>query len=76
MASDWLTVKELAPETAPQGPRGHTFENVAKKWPAYCTSCGLVNLKNGISRLAASIGCHYKQDARYKQWLRSGRKPL
>lgn len=73
--SDWVTVseRELGTLEPKRSNRGHSYTHVAKvSWPSFCKYCGLIPLKNAISKLCAKLGCDYALDPRVKQWRRTG----
>ena len=60
----WVTVSPSSLDNTREAykEKAHVFsERLSKKsaWPAYCRLCGLVKLKNDLTKRATVLGCYY-----------------
>jgi len=50
---------------------GHRRKPLGRTGFFYCPGCGLVFLKNWISRLCDRLGCDYENSPQFKAWRRN-----
>jgi hypothetical protein len=64
----WVTIDPDKIEVDNKGWTGpHAYTRGS--WPVWCNKCGHVALRNPVSELVHKIGCSFKTDQRYIQWV-------
>ena len=63
----WKTVSHMETEPEKYKFEGHAFIPLARMpWP-HCKRCGLVALKNDVTRKAIKLGCNYDMHSSFKK---------